>query len=96
MPHRPQALLVMRRDTYQKQFGPDQLRRLQSLAELAEPLWSDDLDAPHTRARLAETEVLFTSWGCPVLTADRLAAAPHLQAEFHCAGSVRPIVSDAV
>jgi phosphoglycerate dehydrogenase-like enzyme len=96
MHQRPQALLVMRPDTYQVQFGSDQMHRLRSLARLGDPIWSDDIDAPHTRARLAEAEVLLTSWGCPVLTAERLEAAPRLRAVFHCAGSVRPIVSEAV
>ncbi|MGW2546613.1 hydroxyacid dehydrogenase [Kitasatospora sp. NPDC001574] len=96
MRHRPQALLVMRHDTFRVQFGPEQLRRLRSLAELGDPVWCDDLDEPSTRARLGEAEVLLTSWGCPVLTAERLDAAPHLRAVLHCAGSVRPIVSDAL
>ncbi|NUT22569.1 MAG: hydroxyacid dehydrogenase [Hamadaea sp.] len=94
--HRPQALLVMRPDTFRIQFGPEELRRLRSLADLGDPIWSDDLDAPHTRARLAETEVLLTSWGCPTLTAERLDAAPKLRAVLHCAGSVRSLVSDEV
>ncbi|MFL6114159.1 MAG: hydroxyacid dehydrogenase [Catenulispora sp.] len=96
MHHRPQALLVMRSDSYRLQFGADQLRRLRELAELGDPVWSDDLDAPATRVRLAEAEVLLTSWGCPPLTAERLDAAPLLRAVLHCAGSVRPIVTDAV
>jgi phosphoglycerate dehydrogenase-like enzyme len=96
MHHRPQALLVMRADSYRLQFGPDQLRRLHELAELGDPVWADDLDAPAARARLAEAEVLLTSWGCPELTAERLDAAPRLRAVLHCAGSVRPIVSDAI
>ncbi|MEV6971155.1 hydroxyacid dehydrogenase [Hamadaea sp. NPDC051192] len=94
--HRPQALLVMRPDSFRLQFGPEEMRRLRSLADLGDPIWSDDLDAPHTRARLAETEVLLTSWGCPTLTADRLDAAPKLRAVLHCAGSVRSLVSDEV
>ena len=101
MPHRsslsrPQALLVMRADSYRLQFGPDQLRRLRELAELGEPIWAEELDSPAVRARLAETEVLLTSWGCPPLTAERLDAAPKLRAVLHCAGSVRPLVTDAV
>ncbi|MGW4897040.1 hydroxyacid dehydrogenase [Kitasatospora sp. NPDC004240] len=96
MRHRPQALLVMRRDTYRVQFGPDQLHRLRSLAELGDPVRADDLDDPRTRARLAQAEVLLTSWGCPQLTAERLDAAPQLRAVLHCAGSVRPIASDAL
>ncbi|MDI1462593.1 hydroxyacid dehydrogenase [Catellatospora sp. KI3] len=94
--HRPQALLVMQPETFRIQFGPQELRRLRSLADLGDPIWSDDLDAPHTRARLAETEVLLTSWGCPRLTASRLNAAPRLRAVLHCAGSVRGLVSDDV
>ncbi|NUT33105.1 MAG: hydroxyacid dehydrogenase [Hamadaea sp.] len=92
--HRPQALLVMRPDTYRLQFGAEELGRLRTLADLGDPIWSDDIDAPQTRARLAETEVLLTSWGCPALTADRLAAAPKLRAVLHSAGSVRSLVSD--
>ncbi|NUO57370.1 MAG: hydroxyacid dehydrogenase [Hamadaea sp.] len=94
--HRPQALLVMRPDSFRLQFGPEEMRRLKSLADLGDPIWSDDLDAPHTRARLAETEVLLTSWGCPTLTPERLDAAPKLRAVLHCAGSVRSLVSDEV
>lgn len=94
--HRPQALLVMRRATFRIQFGPEEMRRLRASVELGDPVWSDDIDAPRTRARLAETEVLLTSWGAPVLDAERLDAAPRLRAVFHCAGSVRPIISDQV
>jgi phosphoglycerate dehydrogenase-like enzyme len=94
--HRPQALLVMRPDTFRIQFGPQELRRLRSLADLGDPIWSDDIDAPRTRARLAETEVLLTSWGCPTLTPERLDAAPKLRAVLHCAGSVRSLVSEEV
>lgn len=96
MRHRPRALLVMRSDSFRVQFGSEELRRLHELAELADPVWTDDLDGPAVRARLARAEVLLTSWGCPELTAGRLDAAPELRAVFHCAGSVRPIVSDAV
>ncbi|WP_117213011.1 hydroxyacid dehydrogenase [Allorhizocola rhizosphaerae] len=94
--YRPQALLVMRPGTFQVQFGPGELRRLHELAEVGDPLWTDDIDTPHVRARLAETEVLLTSWGCPMLTAERLDAAPKLQAVLHCAGSVRGLVTEEV
>ncbi|MFJ8579401.1 hydroxyacid dehydrogenase [Micromonospora sp. NPDC093277] len=94
--HRPQALLVMRPETFRLQFGPQELSRLRSLADLGDPIWSHDIDAPHTRARLAETEVLLTSWGCPTLTPERLDAAPRLRAVLHCAGSVRHLVSDEI
>lgn len=84
--HRPQALLVMRPGAFRIRFGSEELRRLPSLADLGDPIRSDDIDAPRTRARLSETEVLLTSWGCTRLTADRLDAAPKLRAVVHCAG----------
>ncbi|TDE97616.1 hydroxyacid dehydrogenase [Occultella glacieicola] len=92
---RPRALLVMRDWAYQTQFGPDELERLRALADLGPdetPL--SELDSPAARARLADAEVLVTSWGCPRLDEDRLAAAPNLRAVFHSAGTVRSLVSD--
>ncbi|WP_129669044.1 hydroxyacid dehydrogenase [Phytoactinopolyspora endophytica] len=82
--------------TFDMQFHEPQLRRLRSLADLAEPLHADDLDVPEVRRRLSEVDVLVTSWGCPELTADRLAGAPRLRAIFHCAGSVRSFAKDEV
>ncbi|MEQ4720646.1 hydroxyacid dehydrogenase [Nonomuraea sp. B19D2] len=93
---RPQALLVMDPAKFAVQFQEPQLRRLQDLVELADPISTGDLDAPHVRRRLREVEVLVTSWGCPPLTAERLADAPRLRAIFHCAGTVRTFVTDEV
>ncbi len=78
------------------QFQEPQLRRLRSLTELADPVPVTDLDAADVRSRLREVEVLVTSWGCPELTAERLADAPKLRAIFHCAGTVRTFVTDEV
>ncbi|TDD56304.1 hydroxyacid dehydrogenase [Nonomuraea terrae] len=78
------------------QFHDEQLRRLRGLAELGEPVMTEELDTPAVRRRLREVEVLLTSWGCPELTAERLADAPRLRAIFHCAGSVRFFVTDEV
>ncbi|WP_049575919.1 hydroxyacid dehydrogenase [Streptomyces sp. SBT349] len=88
-------MLVMGRDTFTTQFAEPELARLDQLATLDDPLVTDELRSPRTRRRLAETEVLITSWGCPRLDTDVLAAAPRLRAVFHAAGSVRPHVSGA-
>jgi phosphoglycerate dehydrogenase-like enzyme len=56
----------------------------------------DELDSPGSRARLATAEVLVTSWGAPMLTRERLDAAPALRAVFHSAGSVRSVISGSV
>jgi phosphoglycerate dehydrogenase-like enzyme len=96
MAHRPTALLVMDASTFALQFHPEQLARLSRLVEIGSPVSVDELDTPDARARLADADVLLTSWGAPTLDAARLDAAPRLRAVLHCAGSVRGIVGDAV
>ncbi|MDT0445728.1 hydroxyacid dehydrogenase [Streptomyces johnsoniae] len=86
----------MGHDTFTAQFAEAELARLRYLAALGDPLVTDELHSPGTLGRLAETEVLITSWGCPYLTEDILNAAPRLRAVLHAAGSVRSHVSRAV
>ncbi|MFE2036244.1 hydroxyacid dehydrogenase [Streptomyces scopuliridis] len=69
----------------------DQRARLSSLVRLAPDASGADLGAA-----LANAEILVSGWGCPRLTADVLAGAPHLRAVMHAAGTVKPIVSEAV
>jgi phosphoglycerate dehydrogenase-like enzyme len=93
---KPQVMIVMDRPSFEAHFDQLRLDRLTHLTSPAEPLWVDELTSPAVRDQLATTEVLLTSWGAPMLTDEVLAAAPALRAVFHCAGSVRPIVSDGV
>ena len=94
--HRPEVLLAMSQDVADLQFGPRELERLSRLARLGDPLVTHDFSSPAVRRRLASVEVLITSWGCPPIDADVLAAAPELRAALHAAGSVRSHVGDAV
>ncbi|MDG4856930.1 hydroxyacid dehydrogenase [Streptomyces sp. T-3] len=48
-----------------------------------------DYNTPQAQAALGRSEVLITSWGCPPLDAQTLAAAPRLRAVIHAAGSVK-------
>ncbi|MEU0535477.1 hydroxyacid dehydrogenase [Amycolatopsis tolypomycina] len=96
MTRRPETLLVMARDTMEVQFGDAELARLRATARLGEPLCTDELTSAAVRARLAEVEVLITSWGCPPLDEEVLRAAPNLRAVLHAAGSVRDHVGAAV
>ncbi|MEU9420401.1 hydroxyacid dehydrogenase [Streptomyces sp. NPDC048272] len=50
---------------------------------------------PELDRRLAEVEVLFTGWGCPLLDAAALERMPRLRAVVHAAGSVKHHVTDA-
>jgi phosphoglycerate dehydrogenase-like enzyme len=80
--------------TFDVQFGAPELSRLHAIANVGEPVCVDDLDDPGVRWRLRDVDVLVTSWGCPVLTAERLAHAPKLRAIFHAAGTVRSFATD--
>ncbi len=78
------------------QFGDGELARLRAVAEVADPLVAHEFSSPAVRRRLADVEVLLTSWGCPPIDSEVLRAAPNLRAAFHAAGSVRGHVGDAV
>ncbi|MFE6765583.1 hydroxyacid dehydrogenase [Streptomyces sp. NPDC057689] len=96
MQSKPHALVVMSRPSFEAHFDSPRLRRLAALADIDDPCWTDELDSPAARARLARAEILLTSWGAPELTPGRLAAAPRLKAVLHGAGSVRGLMGDEV
>lgn len=96
MQTKPHALVAMSRSSFDAHFDRGRLERLASMVTLSDPLWTDDLDSRTARARLADVEVLLTSWGAPELTPARLAAAPRLRVVLHCAGSVRGLVGDSL
>ena len=91
---KPQALLVMNSGTFADQFDSTRLDRLAGLVDLGGQPWTDSLDSPELAGRLAEVEILLTSWGVPRLNAERLERMPKLRAVFHCAGTVRGFVSE--
>lgn len=94
MSPKPKALLVMKSGTFADQFDSTRLRRLAGLVDLGGQPWTDSLDTPELPARLAEVEILLTSWGVPRLTLERLERMPKLRAVFHCAGTVRSFATD--
>jgi phosphoglycerate dehydrogenase-like enzyme len=94
MSPKPKALLVMNSGTFADQFDSTRLQRLGGLVDLGAQAWTDSLDSPELAKRLADVEILVTSWGVPLLTSERLGRMPKLRAVFHCAGTVRSFASD--
>lgn len=82
--------------TFEAQFDDQRLERLSSLVRVGTPVSTDSLEDPAVAGRLAEIEILVTSWGVPMLDEAQLVRLPKLKAVFHCAGTVRPFVSDAL
>ncbi|GAA1778575.1 hydroxyacid dehydrogenase [Pseudarthrobacter sulfonivorans] len=94
MSPKPKTLLVMNSGTYADQFDSTRLQRLAGLVDLGEQPWTDSLDSPELAGRLADVEILLTSWGVPLLASEMLDRMPKLRAIFHCAGTVRSFVTD--
>ncbi|MFD5635086.1 hydroxyacid dehydrogenase [Streptomyces sp. NPDC127077] len=77
-------------------FPPDILARLRERVDVDPSLVAGDFADPRVRARLADTEILITGWGCPLLDAAALDAAPKLRAVLHAAGSVKGFATPEV
>ncbi|MGY5121711.1 hydroxyacid dehydrogenase [Streptomyces sp. 900105755] len=96
MPERPQALFAMTARNVPHVFPPEVLARLREYVEIDPTLVAHDFTDPRVRKTLARTEVLVTGWGCPVLDAAALDAAPKLRAVLHAAGSVKGFTTPEV
>lgn len=93
---RPNAVLAMSADVAERVFTPDIRERLGRSVELAPALLTGSLTGAGALAALADAEILVTGWNCPPVTAEVLAHAPRLRALVHAAGSVKPVVTDAL
>ncbi|MEN6357192.1 MAG: hydroxyacid dehydrogenase [Armatimonadota bacterium] len=71
---------------------------IQRLEQFAQIINTDmpDADPGTVRQIIAGADACLTGWGTPKLTTEILDAAPNLKMIAHTAGSVKPIVSDAV
>ena len=86
---RAAALFAMRRDVAEAAFPAAGRDRLDALVEIDRHLTVTDFGAARARESLGDAEILLTGWGCPMLDAEVLDAAPNLRAVIHAAGSVK-------
>ncbi|MET9898815.1 hydroxyacid dehydrogenase [Streptomyces sp. NPDC006446] len=96
MPQRPVAMFAMTAENVTRIFPPDALARLRELVDIDLSPVARDFTDPRVRARLTDTEILITGWGCPALDSDALDAAPKLRAVLHAAGSVKGFATPEV
>ncbi|WP_411093388.1 hydroxyacid dehydrogenase [Streptomyces sp. 049-1] len=92
---RPTALCVMNPEAAPLVLPAEPRRRLAEMVRLLPDLSGAQIHAGFPDA-LAEAEILVSGWGCPRLTTDVLKRAPRLRAVMHAAGTVKPLVSEAV
>ncbi|MEU2429918.1 hydroxyacid dehydrogenase [Streptomyces sp. NPDC007861] len=93
--HRPRTLLAMEAHVHTQLLAEGAFDRLERVAAVDTGRFVSDF-ADADPIALAETEVLFTHWGAPLLTADALSTMPRLRAVIHAAGSVKHHVTEAV
>ncbi|MET7517967.1 hydroxyacid dehydrogenase [Streptomyces sp. NPDC005480] len=93
MSDRPKALLAMSAETLAAVYPPDLLDRLARTVDLDPALLVRDFTGTQVQEALAQTEILLTGWGSPVVDADVLDAAPRLKAVLHAAGSVKGLMA---
>jgi phosphoglycerate dehydrogenase-like enzyme len=82
------AALAMSAASHDRVVDETFLRRLRAVVDLDDTLLVD-FTGPAALEVLAGVDLLVTGWGCPVLDAAALDAAPRLRAVVHAAGSVR-------
>ena len=73
-------------------------KALTKLSEMGEILFhdSDDLSSEAIIPTIKGADIAITSWGNGLLTEDVLRVAPSLKLVVHAAGSVKPVVTDAL
>ncbi|HET7769964.1 MAG TPA: hydroxyacid dehydrogenase [Chloroflexota bacterium] len=76
-------------------FTPDTVDAIARVVQLDREV-PDELTDEWLLPRIGGVEGLITGWGSLPLTAERLAAAPQLRYAIHSAGSVKPVVTDAL
>ncbi|KUO12718.1 hydroxyacid dehydrogenase [Streptomyces sp. DSM 15324] len=92
----PRAVFAMDPVHLPRLFPAPLLARLRRTAEIDPALVVRDFADPAAASALAGADVLITGWGCPHLDAQALAALPRLRSVLHAAGSVRPLVGEAL
>jgi len=88
------AIYILGDGFFEKVYGPEEQRDIAGRVNVLAPPYNAKCVLQHPDV-LRETDVIFSSWGAPVLDAAFLAAAPRLKAFFYAAGSVKGFVTEA-
>jgi phosphoglycerate dehydrogenase-like enzyme len=91
---KPVVAFAVSQEIHHMMFAADDLSRLASVAQIVGP--AKQSPAREIPTLLRDTVVAITGWGTPRFDESLLAAAPNLKLIAHSAGSVKPIVSDAL
>lgn len=93
---KPRVLLAVNRHWYPTLLSPADLSRMAEVADLIHPDPPAHADKAFLLAQIEGADMVLTSWDTACLDADVLARAGRLKLVCHAAGSVRPVVSEAL
>jgi phosphoglycerate dehydrogenase-like enzyme len=92
---RPKSIYILNTRAFDLIYGPEERNDIEKYVDIIAPAQTCEsiLEIP---GALAEVELILTGWGGPLLDEAFLDSVPRLKAVFHGAGSVAPIVTQAV
>jgi phosphoglycerate dehydrogenase-like enzyme len=89
------CIIVVDAEYFPQLFGQEELARLRSTVDLSENVPPASLLNGLTNG-LETVELILGGWGLPRLDAEVLERLPQLRAVFYAAGTIKPVVSDAL
>lgn len=93
---KPTVILAMADGLVASAFEPELWDRLTAVCDVPDRAPLTTFDDARARTLLLRCDVLLAHWGCPVIDAPVLAAAPRLRLVVYAGGSVRAIASPAL
>jgi phosphoglycerate dehydrogenase-like enzyme len=93
---RPKLSFSMAKARTRYVFEPDLIDRLATCCDILDTEPIEDFSTPRARLLLAETEILVTGWGCPIVDAGVIAMAPRLKLIAHSAGTVKFLITPEI
>lgn len=92
----PRLLLAINRHWYPTVLSEPDLGRLSAMTTILNQDPPAEITKEFLLDHLSEADIAITSWDTAAFDADVVAAAPNLKLVCHAAGSVRPVVSEAL
>lgn len=92
----PKLAFAMAADKTRHVFDDEALSRLARSCDIVRAAPLEEFSSAEARAVLGEIDILITGWGCPMVTAEVVKAAPRLKLIAHAAGTVKFTLDPAV
>jgi phosphoglycerate dehydrogenase-like enzyme len=88
------GLYLLDKHAFELIYPPEIRQQIENLVEI-DSLPQTSVSILESPTILEEVELIFSGWGCPVMTEELLAYAPNLKAVFYGAGSIRYLITEA-